>query len=78
MSNYVIAHIRTLVPVAVGYGVTWLATNLGIIISTETSLSVTLPVAAVLTGGYYAGARYLGKRWPVLERLLGTPATPTY
>ena len=78
MSNYAIAHIRTLTPVAVGYAVTWAATNLGIVISNDTSLSITLAVASALTAGYYVVARLLGKRWPMLERLLGTPATPTY
>ena len=78
MSNYVIAHIRTLVPVVVGYAATWVATNLGIVISTETSASATLAVAGVLTAGYYVLARFLGRRWPVLERLLGASATPTY
>ncbi len=78
MTNYIIGHIRTFTPIAIGYAVTWVAANTGIIISDSTSTSVTLAAAAALTAAYYALARWLGTRWPVAERLLGTSAQPTY
>lgn len=78
MNNYVVGHIRTLTPIAIGYAATWLAANANIIISDTTSQSVTLAAAGALTAIYYAGARWLGRTWPVFERLLGAQAQPTY
>ncbi len=78
MNNYIVGHIRTLTPIAIGYAATWLAANAGIIISDSTSQSVTLAAAGALTAAYYVVVRWLGKRWPQAERLLGAPAQPKY
>ena len=78
MSDYIVSHIRTLVPVAVGYAVTWLAVNLGVVVSDSMSVSAALEVAGGLTAAYYVAARWLGKRWPVFERFLGATKQPTY
>jgi len=78
VTNYAKAHIRTFTPIIVGYVVTWLASNWDILISDSTSTSITLAMITAITAGYYAGIRWLGTRWPIMERFLGASAQPTY
>lgn len=69
--------VRTGVPVAVASVVGFLA-DLGVVVSGDLKSDLT----ALLTFGagvvYYVGVRLAGRRWPWVERLLGSPEPPTY
>lgn len=66
--------IRTLVTVAIGAVITWLAKQ-GIEVD---SASATVLFQTVATGLYYVAVRLLGKKFPKAEWALGFPVTPTY
>lgn len=77
LGNYVTSAIRTGVPGAVGWLLSWLV-----------ALQVSVPPAVeqwliglltfVLLLAYYLLVRALESKWPALGWLLGTPAKPTY
>lgn len=74
MTDYGRSLIRTLVPLAVGALVGWLARR-GITVDSATVIPlVDSAVAAV----YYAGVRALEARWPRLGWMLGAPGAPSY
>lgn len=66
--------IRTIVPIAVGALVGWLATR-GITVDASVIIPAVDGIAAAL---YYAGVRALEQRWPRLGWLLGSPGAPSY
>lgn len=70
MDNYVVSLIRTWVPVGVGAVLTWLASTLGIVIDSSTSAAATIAAVGIVTAAYYALARLVEKRWPVVGRIL--------
>lgn len=78
MGDYLISLIRTAVPAAVGLVLAWLARECGIVLSDETSTELTLVVAGLAVGAYYAAVRALEVRWPWVGRLLGSRRQPTY
>jgi hypothetical protein len=63
------AIVRTIVPYVVGLAVT-LAARWGI--NLEPSAELTGALTVVIGAVYYVAVRLLAKRWPVLERLLGS------
>jgi hypothetical protein len=71
--------IRTLVPLIVGFGLTW-AAKLGLDIHADTT--VTDLVTIVLVGAYYGAVRFLEQTWPGLGQWLLafglTRKQPTY
>lgn len=81
MSDFVVSLIRTWVPYAVGAVITFLAAKLGVVIDEETSANATLTMVGIVTATYYAVARMLEQKWPVLGRILlsgGLAAAPVY
>lgn len=78
MNDFTIGHVRTYVPVVVGYVVTYVATNWGIIISEDTSRSVSLAILSAIAVAYYAVIRRLGKKYPMVEKMLGAANQPGY
>lgn len=78
MSDLIVSWIRTAVPVAVGAVLTWLASRFGVVVDEQSSAGLTVGLVALFTGLYYAVARALEHRWPVLGVLLGAPRQPTY
>ena len=78
LHDYVTSLIRTAVPVAVASVLAWLASTAGIVLDSESSTGLTLAVGGLAIAGYYALVRALEQRWPVLGRLLGKQASPTY
>lgn len=78
LNDYVIAHIRTLVPVAVGTALTWLATSLQIVVSPSSQAGLVALCTAVLSGAYYSLAKLAEARFPQLGWLLGKAAEPSY
>lgn len=75
LSDLVVSYIRTLVPVVVGIGLTYLAKHIGFV-TPEPGL-VSWVTGAFITG-YYVLVRFLEARFPVLGVLLGVPKPPAY
>lgn len=75
VSDLVVSYIRTLVPVAVGVGLSWLAKTLGVIVPAEEAVPY---VVAACISAYYVLVRFLESRYPALGWLLGAPRTPEY
>lgn len=76
MSDIIISIIRTVVPAAVGAGLTWLADRLGIVdLDVDGAVAI---VTTIVIAAYYAGARALEERNPSLGVLLGSRQVPTY
>lgn len=75
LRDYLVSVIRTVVPYAVGLGLTWLAVKTGVAIPDE-------PLKTVLTGlvaaGYYAAVRAAETRWSWVGWLLGYAVPPAY
>jgi len=78
MNDYVIGHIRTYVPIAVGFVLTWLARELGIVIDENTEANLVLAVAGLVSAIYYGAVRALAEKWPWIGSLLGKNKAPTY
>lgn len=74
MNSFFISLIRTATPIVVGYLATQLL-RLGVEIDVATTAGT---LQAVFAGVYYAGARYLEGKFPVLGYLLGHPGAPSY
>jgi len=66
--------IRTIVPIAVGALVGWLATR-GVSIDAATIIPT---VDAVVAAVYYAVVRAAEQKWPKVGWMLGSPGAPTY
>lgn len=78
IQNYVISHIRTLVPYAVGLLVSWLAIHFSIVLDPQTEALLASVSTFVLGSGFYALVRLLEAKWPSLGVLLGVPVKPRY
>lgn len=74
MGDNVTSIIRTVVPVIVGTGISWLARQ-GIDVD---GAAVAQAVTVVVIGGYYALARWAEGRWAKAGWLLGVAKAPTY
>lgn len=82
------AHIRTVVPAFVGTGLSWLLVHVSFASTWFTKFDAVNPhwrgwVATGVTTAtifvYYSVSRFLGKKYPFLEKLLlGSSQTPTY
>lgn len=72
MSDFIASLIRTWVPIAIGFLVSW-----GLL-PTDLSDEAVLALSALIMGAYYLLARALERKWPVFGWLLGLPKTPTY
>lgn len=78
LSPFVISNIRTLVPVAVGALLTWLASTLKIAIDPNSQAGLVVLAVGVLSGGYYALVHLLEQKWPKIGVLLGVDKVPVY
>ena len=76
MSNFLIAQIRTYVPMAVGAALTWLL-NYGLDITSVEGEAVMVMTAA-LSAIYYFLVRWGAEKWPQLGILLGVNKAPEY
>lgn len=78
VTDYVIAQIRTYVPIGAGAFITWLL-SLGIDVGAQAQVGLITFGTALVTGLYYTAASALQKKWPILGRvLLGSKKVPTY
>lgn len=78
MSDIVIARIRTVVPAIIAAAITWLATNLDVVISESSAAGVTELAVAVVLAVWYIVVSQIEKRYPKAGWLLGYPKKPTY
>lgn len=78
LTNFVIAQIRTYVPIAVGAALAWLASTLHIVIDPASQTGLVVLAVAVLSAAYYALAKVLERWQPWLGVLLGVPAAASY
>lgn len=76
MSDFVIAQIRTYVPMAVGSFVVWLA-NWGFDV-VEIEATLVPAVVALVSAAYYLAVRLLSGWKPSLGILLGVNTQPSY
>lgn len=67
--------VRTLVPVAVGQLIAWLAT-LGMTVPEDVETALTVILGFVVTTVYYVAIRFLEQKFPKLGALLGWAAVP--
>lgn len=74
MNDYIVSLIRTVVPVAVGSLLGWLAVR-GFELPEG---PVREAVVGLCIAGYYALVRLAERRWPPLGLLLGKRAEPVY
>lgn len=70
--------IPTLVAPLVVLVAAWLAGLLNITLTDELTTGLIAAVIGIVEAAYYALARFLIKRWPSTEWLLGVSARPTY
>lgn len=76
MSDFVIAQIRTYVPMAVGAFLAWLL-EFGLdLYSVEAEF--TIVITAVLGAIYYFIVRFLAEKWPAVGIFLGVNKAPEY
>lgn len=78
LNDYIIGHIRTLVPVAVGAAATWLASRYNIVIDDDTTASVIAAVTSLATAVYYIIVRAVAVWIPAAGVLLGVNKAPDY
>ena len=76
--NYVTSHIRTLVPVAVGFAITWIARTLDIVLDEETSAEVVSAYTSLAAAVYYLIVRAAAEKFPAAGKLLGVNKAPQY
>lgn len=80
MNDYLVGHIRTIVPMVVGAFIGWLVT-LGILdpeAAIETQVALISGVTTICQAAYYALVRALAERFPWVGIFLGVNKAPDY
>ncbi|HET9672868.1 MAG TPA: hypothetical protein VFQ40_08490 [Actinomycetota bacterium] len=77
MNEFVVSLVRTYVPLLVGIVATWVGAQLGISVPDEHVATVSGLAVAGVAAIYYAGVRFLERRWPWFSKLLGSKQQPT-
>lgn len=78
LSNFVTANIRTIVPIAVGVLLTWLAGKLGIVVDDNTRMTAGTVAVAIVTAVWYGVVHWIEQHWPAAGWLFGKAALPYY
>ena len=78
MYDSITGWIRTAVPMAIGWILTWLAKRYEIVLDAETASTVTSSVTFLVGLGWYTAVRALEARWPRAGVLIGAAKQPTY
>lgn len=80
MSDFVIGLIRTYVPIAVGFVISFLVANQWVDDETGAQVvaQISAGVTALLSAIYYTAIRLLAERWPWFGSLLGVNVAPKY
>lgn len=74
----IVSLIRTIVPVAVASGLTWLGMKTGFVLDENTSAQVAIAATGAAVSLYYGVVRVLEQRYPWFGVLLGSMRQPTY
>lgn len=77
MSNFVIAVVRTLIPIVVGWAVAQLA-RLGLDIPAEVVAETVANITVLVASLYYIGVAWLERKWSWFGWLLGVARNPVY
>jgi nicotinamide riboside transporter PnuC len=77
MSNFIIAIIRTVVPMIVGWAVALLA-SINIPLPDDVVVGVTLSIATLAGSLYYIAVAWLARKWKWFGWLLGVARNPVY
>lgn len=77
MSNFIIAVIRTLIPIVVGWVVALLV-SAGIHIDTDLAAGLIVSLSTLVASLYYIGVAWLERKWPWFGWLLGVARNPVY
>ena len=77
MSDYIVGHIRTYVPILVGLIVALLA-DVGFDLTSEEAATISAAIVAIASVLYYAAVRALATRIPWVGNLLGVNKAPDY
>ncbi|CAB4152121.1 hypothetical protein UFOVP585_53 [uncultured Caudovirales phage] len=77
MSDTLVSLIRTYVPIAVGWLISWLALR-GIQIDDNTRVALVTGFSGVVTALYYTLIRLLEKKWSWVGVFLGSRRQPEY
>lgn len=78
MSNIITSLVRTWMPIAVGAAATWLATTVDVVLGPDATQAAVVFMTALVSGLYYALARFLEAKFPWAGILLGSPSQPAY
>lgn len=78
MNDLVTSWIRSVVPIAVGAVLSWLAANLGVVIDEASQVGLITLFTGVLSAVYYIVVRWLETKFPQVGWLLGLPTQPQY
>lgn len=78
MNDYIIGHIRTFVPIAVGWVLAWLGNKLGIVDFADLGPELSGALISFLSAVYYGLVRLLAERWGWVGIFLGYNKAPAY
>lgn len=78
MNDYIIGHIRTYIPMLIGYLAMVLAREFGIIIDENTQANLVAAFGGLVAAVYYGLVRLIAEKWPQVGNLLGVNKAPAY
>lgn len=78
MNDYIIGHIRTIVPVAIGAFLVWVGNTTGLAGLDQLAPELVPAVTGFIIAVYYALVRALAERWGFVGVLLGYNKAPAY
>jgi hypothetical protein len=77
VSNFLIAIIRTMIPVLVGHVIAWFV-SIGVALPPDVEAGLALSLGTLLASLYYIGVAWLERKWPWFGWLLGVARNPVY
>jgi uncharacterized membrane protein (DUF441 family) len=77
LGDLALSYVRTLVPIGVGFLVSWAALAGVNVDESQQTMLISL-LTSVITGAYYVVVRWAETRWPKIGWLLGSPKVPVY
>jgi len=78
VTNFGISLIRTWVPIIIGSVLSWLAINVGIVVSDDDKAKLVVGLTAVVIALYYGLVHLLEQKFPKFGWLLGLATRPQY
>ena len=78
MSDYLVGHIRTYVPLVIAGLVVWLSDSFGIEVDESSVAALATGLTGAIAAVYYGIVRGLAEKWPWFGNLLGVNKAPAY